>query len=376
MTKEAKKAHSKFWNFPPIKFIGWFMDNVMYSNVAANAGMVSYMLILSFFPFFIFVFALLKNTLIPEELLINATDTILPESFHTYLHDLIGALYRNASVSIVSITIVMAVWLGSRATLAIIVGLDKVYGIKTMRKYIPARLQSMLYTVLFAFLILFSLTALVFGNSLLDYFAKEYPNAAPALDLINSLKSYISYFAMFLLFLIMYRFIPNHQRAEGHHRRVTFIDQIPGALISVFFWGVYSYIYSIFIRHNYYASFYGTMTTIALLMVWLYFCMYIFFVGGLINSLLYKYKFFRGVKLFILKHMRKRRLLKKAADKLAEKIEEADKIEVVEGDEEVDGVDEVGGVEGDEVVDDGVEGDEVVEGVEEVEDNVDSKDNA
>jgi membrane protein len=36
--------------------------------------------------------------------------------------------------------------------------------------------------------------------------------------------------------------------------------------------------------HSNYTSFYGTMTTLAFLLLWVYGCMYIVFLGGIINS--------------------------------------------------------------------------------------------
>lgn len=46
----------------------------------------------------------------------------------------------------------------------------------------------------------------------------------------------------------------------------------------------FSGIFSVYVdKYNNYSSFYGTMTTIALIMVWLYGCMYVLFIGGIIN---------------------------------------------------------------------------------------------
>lgn len=47
---------------------------------------------------------------------------------------------------------------------------------------------------------------------------------------------------------------------------------------------IFSGIFSVYVdKYNNYSSFYGTMTTIALIMVWLYGCMYVLFIGGIIN---------------------------------------------------------------------------------------------
>ena len=60
--------------------------------------------------------------------------------------------------------------------------------------------------------------------------------------------------------------------------------QLPGAVFAAAAWMIFSGIFSVYVdKYNNYSSFYGTMTTIALIMVWLYGCMYVLFIGGIIN---------------------------------------------------------------------------------------------
>ena len=59
---------------------------------------------------------------------------------------------------------------------------------------------------------------------------------------------------------------------------------LPGAVFAAAAWMIFSGIFSVYVdKYNNYSSFYGTMTTIALIMVWLYGCMYVLFIGGIIN---------------------------------------------------------------------------------------------
>ena len=61
-------------------------------------------------------------------------------------------------------------------------------------------------------------------------------------------------------------------------------QQIPGAALATAGWLIFSGLFSVYVdKYTRYSSFYGTMTTIALIMVWLYGCMYVLFVGGFIN---------------------------------------------------------------------------------------------
>ena len=105
---------------------------------------------------------------------------------------------------------------------------------------------------------------------------------------------------MLFFFTGMYVLIPNHKlhgyvaeyvpsdEISGNTitpNRVTFTSQLPGAITATIGWLGFSYLYSFYVDHiSNYSSIYGAMTTIALLMVWLYACMYILFFGGWLNE--------------------------------------------------------------------------------------------
>ena len=75
----------------------------------------------------------------------------------------------------------------------------------------------------------------------------------------------------------MYKYVPNH--------KVNLISQIPGAVFAAVTWYVLSYIFSIYL--NIFTSFsviYGSLTSIILLMIWVYWCMYAILIGAEINA--------------------------------------------------------------------------------------------
>ena len=81
---------------------------------------------------------------------------------------------------------------------------------------------------------------------------------------------------LILFFWVIYVFLPNKKQRAKY--------QLPGAVFAAAAWMIFSGIFSVYVdKYNNYSSFYGTMTTIALIMVWLYGCMYVLFIGGIIN---------------------------------------------------------------------------------------------
>lgn len=250
---------------------------------SAYAAQTAFFLMLSFFPFLIFCFALLRNTPLTEDMFIRFLVAIIPVSFQDFFSTMIHDIYNNSSVSVVSITIISAIWLSSKSFLSLTQGINVMYDCKESRNYICLRVFCFICSILFAIVIIAILALLVFGNQIHHFILQHIPILSSiSLPLIN-LKNLISISLLFLTFSSFYFLMPNTRIPYHHH--------IPGAAFSTVGWFALSYLYSFYAEHiSNYSTFYGTMTTIALLMIWLYFCMYLFFLGGFLNNLLYQRK--------------------------------------------------------------------------------------
>jgi YihY family inner membrane protein len=80
---------------------------------------------------------------------------------------------------------------------------------------------------------------------------------------------------LFVFFDIIFTMLPN--------KKLTFKSQIPGAAICAVAWYVFSFALSIYVDYFNGFSMYGSLTTIALIMLWLYFCMYIMMMSAEVN---------------------------------------------------------------------------------------------
>ena len=252
--------------------------------LSAFAGQAAFFMMLSFFPFFMFLLSLLRYTPFSENTLLELTSPFVPASFRDYLGNIIGDIYNIQTNAILPATIIIAVWLGSKAFLSLIQGLNSVYSLNESRNYVIIRLYSFFYTIIFAVLIIVMLTVIVFGNKLYYYIRQHFPFTEKPLASIINMRAILSLIVLFLFFWLLYVILPN--------RKTKFSKQYPGAIVASFGWLAFSYVYSYYVDNiSNYSKFYGTMTTVALLMLWLYACMYILFLGGLLNHILEKLHF-------------------------------------------------------------------------------------
>ena len=96
------------------------------------------------------------------------------------------------------------------------------------------------------------------------------------------LKSLIGIGGLTFIFALLYWALPNRKGKGG--QRITYIRQLPGALISAVAWYVFSFGVSVYVNYFHGFSSYGSLTTIALIMFWLYVCMYILMVCAEVNN--------------------------------------------------------------------------------------------
>ena len=252
--------------------------------LSAFAGQAAFFMMLSFFPFFMFLLSLLTYTPFSENALLELASPFVPAPFRDYLGNIINDIYNIQTNAILPATIIIAVWLGSKAFLSLIQGLNSVYSLSESRNYVIIRLYSFFYTIIFAVLIIVMLTVIVFGNKLYYYIRQHFPFTEKPLASIINMRAILSLIVLFLFFWLLYVILPN--------RKTKFSKQYPGAIVASFGWLAFSYVYSYYVDNiSNYSKFYGTMTTAALLMLWLYACMYILFLGGLLNHILEKQHF-------------------------------------------------------------------------------------
>ena len=259
-----------------IKLIMGFLNAMQEDCVGAYAAQTAYFIILSFFPFIILLVTLVQYTSLTPADIYKAAQVIFPPSMDSFVLGLIDEVYSKTAVT-VSLSAIMTAWSAGKGFMGLIQGMNMIYNVEERRNYIILRLQSAFYTVVFVVAIILSLVVLVFGNSLHKMAAEYIPILTYVTEIILKLKGMVSIGILVALFMLLYRFVPN--------RKVRLIRQAPGAAFAAVCWYLFSIGFSLYVEYSPgLANMYGSLTTIVLVMLWLYFCMYIILIGAEINS--------------------------------------------------------------------------------------------
>lgn len=249
------------------------IDQMHIPTHAANAG---YFVVMAVFPALLLLMSILRYTPLEVETLLEVLDTLLPTALMGVTTRLVNSCYQNTSGTVVGVSAIAALWSASRGMHGLLTGLNAVYGVSENRNYFLTRGLSMLYTFLFLLVLLLTLVLHVFGNIILGFFsAVDNPVVHFLVGLVD-LRFFLLLIVQTLIFTLMYVALPN--------QRNRFWQSFPGGLLSSLGWLIFSDLFSMYVEHyDQYSNIYGSIYTLALGMLWLYFCMMIIFFGGALN---------------------------------------------------------------------------------------------
>jgi len=279
-TEEGKEKESGKMKriIQAVIFVRMFMTKMKRNRVDAYAAQSAFFIIMGFIPFVMLLLTLLQYTPLTPEDMMEMLMGAVPESLKGMVADTVHSVF-NTSTALLSGTAIAAIWACGRAVLAITKGLNSIYGIEETRNYVLMRMRSSFYILVMLVALVLTLGLLVFGNQIHGILIRRVPIFRNVSDLIISVRTVGTLVMLTLLFAAMYTMLPN-----GHRH---FFTQIPGAAASAVSWSVFSYGFSIYLTYaNGMSAVYGSLTTVVMIMLWLYTCMWLLFLGAEINDYL------------------------------------------------------------------------------------------
>ena len=251
-----------------------FAREVSENNISAHAASTAFFLFLSLIPLLMLICAIIPYTPITEALLMQFVVNLTPHSVDSLMVYLIGEVY-DKSKGILSVTAIVTIWIAAKGMLALMRGLNAVNERYEPRNYFLLRIEASLYTIFFLIVLIGTLIVLVFGNMLTKMLFRKLPEFVIALELFLRMRFLFVWMILTLVFAMIYTYIP---QTKSRLR-----EQLPGALFSAVAWSLFSWGFSIYISYFNGFNMYGKLTTVIVIMLWLYFCMYLLLLGAKIN---------------------------------------------------------------------------------------------
>lgn len=264
--------------------------NISSHHIGAYAAQSAYFFMLSLIPIIILLLTLVQFTPVTEEDVMQAVLQVFPSTVEGLISTLVAQVY-NQSGSIIPITILVALWSAGKGVLSMTSGLNCVYESPETRNYLFLRIRASFYMVIFIVAIVLSLLLSVFGNSISLFINEHAPLLQHVTDFVIRIRTLLILGVLTAFWDLVYKYLPNRKNSG----KTTMRKQLPGAVFTACGWQLISFVFSIYLDiFTGFSTMYGSLTTIILILLWFYMCMYVILLGGEVNVFLERYEWPAG----------------------------------------------------------------------------------
>ncbi len=259
-----------------------FLKRLEKHHVNEYAIQCAYYVILSFIPFLILLFSLIQFTNIGKEAIYFLAKDLIPGNISGFVEGVIKEASFK-SIGTLSLSILFTLWSAGKGFFALCKGFHYIYETPKEYNYWHLKIRSIFCIAIFILMTVAALFLIAFGRTIVGFLENKYNGLSTTINILLNLRALWQILILFAIFWLMYKFVPNY--------KVKFKTQIPGAVFAAIGWYVLSWAFSIYLDiFKNFSVIYGSLTSIILLMIWVYWCMYILLLGAEINALMEKKK--------------------------------------------------------------------------------------
>lgn len=256
-------------------------------HLAAFAGNLTYKALFALFPFAVFLLSLLGIFGTEEFLndLLAQARAVLPQDAVQFLDDQVLSLARSQAETAFTwgaiISILLALWGVSGAFRSVMEAMNVVYEVDEERPTWKVYLISILLSLGVAGLLLSALVLVVVGPQIGGAIASAVGLGGVFQVVWNILRFPILIGVVLFAFALVYYFAPNVDQ------RFKWVS--PGSIAAVVLWLLFSLAFSLYVNNigsESYSATYGSLASVAVLMLYIYYSSLIVLVGGEMNQVI------------------------------------------------------------------------------------------
>lgn len=243
----------------------------------SHRGLVTYAASCAFYSFLsLFPMAALAASLVPcvgvsEAALLRFLDGVAPVGVSALLKTILTNVYENVFPAL-PLSLLVLLWSAAQAFSELLKGMAAMTDPTFQGGFLRRRLRAILLILALLAALLLSLAVLIFGARVALLLGLLFPQATGLLTLVLQLRHLVMALLLWLLFVFLYRSIPG--------QRFSFREVRTGAALSTAAWIGFSTLFSLYVSRFFDLTLYGSMATMAVTMLWLFYCQYIVLAGA------------------------------------------------------------------------------------------------
>ena len=260
----------KILSLPPVSFAVETADRYMSIGAPRSAAALSYFLVLTLFPLLVCVNYFIGLFHLDLENLLRSLDQLLPAGALAVMEDYLRYVSGSQSDALLLASVITILISASAALRTLLATLDSLHGTKDVH-IVRRVLLSVLLSALFLLTIYLSVVVIFTGEWFFWLLEERLPwNIAQMIPPLSGLWRWMRYLLLFcfvlLLVLVVYR-AGTPRRAMRN--RMVVLSSLLAALAIAAASAVFSWFIGMSSR---YALVYGSLASLIILLVWLYFC--------------------------------------------------------------------------------------------------------
>ncbi len=263
------------------KVINHIYKNINRPEMGVLPGHLAFYFLLMLIP----LLTLLGSLLASINFLTSSISDILYNNLPQNIADLIIFISKQESSNVsIWMLLIPTLILASNGTYSMIITSNSIYKVKNAN-YFFNRTKAFFMLILLITLFLFLLLVPTFGNVIFKIIGAIITDSNVTEDIsyfiFKIFKYPLTFFAVYLVVKILYIASPN---IKIERKQVTF-----GALFTSIMWVICTWLYSYYIEYmSTYETFYGGISNLLFLMLWIYVISYIFVLGMAMNASKYE----------------------------------------------------------------------------------------
>ncbi len=262
-------------------FLERLRREIAYDDCMGMAAQIAYYLMLSLFPFLIFVLSVMSQFAIGEALEPLLLDTLreqMPLEAANYVVEIVLGVLPTQSSETALVSFLLTLWGSSMAVGALITTINRAYNIRPKRNIVVQKLLSIALVLMLSVILILAMVILLFGPQVTQHIFEFLKMAGENNTFWTRVRLPLAGILAFTALSILYYYAPE--------ARQRFVHILPGSISAAVFWLLASAAFRLFVRNfgNYNAT-YGSLAAVVILMAYFWLTGFIFLVGAEINAL-------------------------------------------------------------------------------------------
>jgi membrane protein len=258
------------------------MKNIALPEMKILPGQLAFFFVLTLVPIIALILSIVSNLRIPT----NVLNTMIENQFPDTIVEFVKYLSSNDGANINTIIFfVSALVFASNGTYSMIIASNQIYKIKN-KGLIYDRIKAIFLMFILIFLLIFIVFVPVFGDFIVKFVTTivKNSNINYFINIFYQVVNLpLSWFFIFISIKLLYTIAPDNKISS---KNVNY-----GAFFTSLTWILFTKLYSLYINtFGGYANIYGSISSLLVLMWWIYFLSYLFVMGMALNVSKYEDK--------------------------------------------------------------------------------------